>query len=893
MRKLLLLLLILILLASFVFAVFETDVYYQLEDITEADGGTSLTNTNNINFSEAKLNNGANFDGSSQRLSVNPATTFTTNLTINMWVNISNTNSDEYLFQLKQDNINKFSLLRLDGSGIIRARAELIGAVKFNFNSVIPINPNVWYMITLVLNGTNASLYINGSLESSALYSNNFENITTTLDIGGIEGGGNFEGSIDDVSILPFNVNQEWIDARWNGGIGSELESDLNSPNFVDPTPPDGNVNYTIPTINFTCGENTHYLWFNNITPPNEIRIEDSIYGNWTPYELTSGTTYYYVASCYNSTKDGGTFSTNSSIRSFQSDIPPIITTELSRNATAALDYLNFSINITDNVKIIMLNITLDNELINLTNMSQKFYMANFSIDVRTNKTGTHNISLWVCDDFRCRTEDYKVYVYGENFGFNSQSVPNNKEYLSIIINLTGTIFTNSNITSVLIYNHTKYSPTTISGTDLVTLTTAIITPNIIESIEQIPFHWEYNISDNIFNTSNKTMHLGDLLLIECSDTYTSISLNISILNETDTTEGIIASNLDQTYQVYDSEGLPYRSFNFTNTTLSNFSICIHPNTTVTTDFLIDYVYNDIHFTYTGFQINLSNVTKTLDLFVTTGTSQITYTVKDTFDNPVEDAYITVEKYDVGTNSYKTVEILRTNIDGQAVGRAILFTAWYRFNIKVDGVSKLIEGPSKLIAATKTFTIDLVGGDWYDKYENFRDINYDLFYNNITKNFGLTWDDPNLNLNQICLRVENKTGNKNVVVGGTDSCLSTTSGTLLTNVGGNTTGQMFIATAFAYISGEYFYLGSLTVQDITNFLFFDNEKGKNMGYFVTFMVVLVMAFIGLWSAPVAIVLGLLGFFLMRALGLIYMNWGVFVGLVVIGGILIYRMVKAK
>ena len=551
--------------------------------------------------------------------------------------------------------------------------------------------------------------------------------------------------------------------------------------------------------------------------------------------------------------------------------------------------------NITDGISINNYTISLDNVRFNQTiNINKNFHIANFSLELDTNITGSHIINITSCDTSSCRETDYVFYKHNRQAEFNVQTIEDNKESNKLILNVTDTPFTINDIDAILIYNSTKLTPT-ISGSGIITLDASVITPNISGLSEEIEFYWEYNISGTYFNTSFTNQTVGDLLLIECGGGYNTFSLNISFFNESSPTESVIVDEFLQTYQVFDTSGQAYRSFNFTNTSTANFTLCIHPNASVITDFQLEYTRDLIQYNYFGLQVNLSNITSLLTLYTTDGTSQVTYTVKDTIDSPVQDVYITVDKFDVGTNTYKTVELLKTDINGQAIGRAVLYTAWYRWTLKKEGVTLLVDGPAKLLSDEKTFQVNLAGTSWFDRYDDFRDISFDLFWNNGTKNFGLTWDDPTLKLHKICLKVENITNRGRTVINGEPSCATTKSGTILVNVGGDVDNQMFIASALAHISGSStvgIIMGILEKAFQQEWRFYEENK-SGVGTFVTFLLVLTLFFIGIWHPAPAIILGIIGLGLMRVMGFYYMAWPMYMGLIAIGVVTLYRLNRAK
>ena len=822
----------------------------------------------------------------------------------------------------------------------------------------------------------------------------------------------------------------------WNGTIDDDpmdavASTGVDAPTWVYPTPPDGGTDNTVQVFNASCDEleqNTKFLWFDTNPNPITLVVSNLTQGNYSPAELTPAATYYYRAACYNNSLGAGTFSANTTIRSFTFDnLPPTFLTTLDGNNTLVFDNLTWSFNITDDLTIAGWNLTLDGIFFNETKINQAFYIGNYSWDVGFNSTGNHTIHLEACDahtaaaindfaitkdngdksltydsgitirpkydnkfsqyntkklidrysfeytpnkldgtytfvveatgtitimnsqyqghlvifdqakwvDFEsedssivvtgikrisstkvevtvanpnnkkmlfnsigglnCAVVDLLYYKYGEDHIYAAQTLPNQQEDFTLRINLTGTPFTSVNVSAVLIYNNTKFSPTK-SGTNLIDFDVTLTTPEIPgPSATTKIFRWEYNITGNVFNSTSQSQTLGNIFLTECSDTYTVHTLNISVLNATDTTK-FVSVDLEQTYQVFDSLGTPTLSFNFTNTTIANFSLCIFPNATITTDFQIDYTYGTTKFSYFGFQINLSNATKTLDLYVVDDTSQINYHVVDNVEDDVEDVYITVEQYDVGTNSFKVVELLKTDSDGNAIGRAVLFTEWYRFTLSVDGVVKLIQGPLKLISNEKEFKISLAGADWTSHWDMFQGIATAIGWNNDTQRFHVNYTDSQLVLNQICLKVTNTSMKGNTVLYENCDTSPGASGQLIsTPIGGSVDNQVFVANSWVVISGsgnDLFYVGTLIKDFMQKFNIF-GDKAQSMGTYVAMLLVIAMAFVFIWNPQMSIIGVLLGLGAMRIFGFIDMNWVVYITLVVMGVIFIWRINAAK
>ncbi len=368
--------------------------------------------------------------------------------------------------------------------------------------------------------------------------------------------------------------------------------------------------------------------------------------------------------------------------------------------------------------------------------------------------------------------------------------------------------------------------------------------------------------------------------------------VTFNMLNES--TDAFVVNNtlgIASTLQYLD-EGIKK---NISCTTAFNNMTCTLPadGSSIITNITTAYEYLDTQFTYEAFQINLSTQSTTINLYVTDGTSQVIFNVKDSFDNNLADIHITIEKYDIGTNTFKAVEILKTDTLGNAVGRIVLFTEWYRFTLKLNGEVKLIDGPAKVLSTTKNFRINLIGGDWYDEYDQYKEVTFSLTFNNGTKVFSLFYDDPGLNIDEACLRVMERNISGNIEL--SDTCSSSQSGSILYDVGDNTTtiDKTYVGTAYIKIGADEFMLDVLEVSFDTGWNIYIDKDKNYVGVFMTMLFVIALVFMGSWSPSVAIIMGLLGVGIMRILGIYRLSWPIFITLVILGGITIIRLNNAK
>lgn len=223
-------------------------------------------------------------------------------------------------------------------------------------------------------------------------------------------------------------------------------------------------------------------------------------------------------------------------------------------------------------------------------------------------------------------------------------------------------------------------------------------------------------------------------------------------------------------------------------------SYCIYPSWfNYTIDQEIEYAYQGTIYNYFLNDYLFNNKTKLLNLYVTSGTTQVLFTVLDR-GQEVEGAYIHILEYDVGTGTYKTSEIIRTDSQGEAIGNIILGTTFYNFLIYYNGELVYTETGSKLISTTRTFNINLQGTEWLDNFGTTLNVNTNLYYNEATENFVFTWSDSTGDVHYGCLRVDKRNDTGKFTL--SDNCTLTTSGTIIYNIAPLNNGTEYIATAY-------------------------------------------------------------------------------------------------
>jgi len=323
-----------------------------------------------------------------------------------------------------------------------------------------------------------------------------------------------------------------------------------------------------------------------------------------------------------------------------------------------------------------------------------------------------------------------------------------------------------------------------------------------------------------------------------------------------------------------------------------NLTLCVFPNRSIYQgDVWIDYTIANINYNYFTDDSQLDNTTQAIILYTQDGTSGVQFRVTEFIgDKPIANAYIKVLKFDAGVGLYKTVEILKTDSEGYALGNIVLQTSWYKFLIVYDGRTRLATEPEKFPSGTTTrsFRINL-DETWYDNYDIVRGVETSLVFNNATYNFRYTFNDPSGAMHEACLKVEKINATETKVIA--DNCTESTAGTLLVGIGtppANLTGH--------YIAKGYLKFDQLVLTDFLEKIwqaswkiFKLTDASRGFGLFISFMIVITLTFIGIWNPMTAIIMSLVGIVTTSLLGFFELTIGSIMALTVLGLVLIWRM----
>jgi len=443
---------------------------------------------------------------------------------------------------------------------------------------------------------------------------------------------------------------------------------------------------------------------------------------------------------------------------------------------------------------------------------------------------------------------------------------------------------------AILVYDGVEKSVTSQSFATYDLYSSTFLTESINETQENITFYWQYEFTapgkDESGNlTFNQTVN--GIGFDNCS-TFTTVAINFTIKNET-TGAGIPNSTMSGYFKAWKSIESNFTEFNLTwgNAENGNYGLCIDP---ASAEYTMDA---QLEYGATGFETKLyyfnnyaiDNITNFLDLFLADGTTQVKLTVKDFDDSVVGGAVIKVLIYDIPTDTSTVTEIVETDSSGEAFAQIVLNTEWYVFIVEVDGIIKLQTIPTRITITSKTLRIDLQDIKYFDRYDVTRGITHSLTWTNASKLFTFTWSDPTGDMADGCLKVTRRSINSESVL--SDACTTSSAATKTYVVTDNITDQIYIAVSYIKFSdGESYILDTLTISFEQTF-----KKFGLTGIFVSFLLTLTLIGIGIWHPVVAVLLAIFGLTITTILGVFSLSWGALMGIIIMGGILIYRLTK--
>lgn len=679
------------------------------------------------------------------------------------------------------------------------------------------------------------------------------------------------------------NYNAISIYLNYTGQVMYRDSVGFQSPDI--PTNYEGNTWYTI-SVKPDTDTDTFDLYFNDTLICDDCDLRVAVDGiNWTEFSTDSPTlNEFYVDNVI-----------------VQDEQLPITKTTVDLHKPT--DNQGLSTTGTDfNVSITAINSNLSNVTYYLWNSTGIFNATTINLN------GTANSTEIFIDSFELGT--YTWNALGCNVHNNCSFAENNYTFTvgaSIIADLYDlevfetdyqrfetniSIISGSTLhSSALVYNGTSYSASTRTISSNASNIYRYIDIPLINGSTTNTFYWKFSLTQpdgTIFyqNTSTDYQNVSYIHFIKCNSTINSKALNFTTKSATNPLP-LINTTFYSNWYYWLGSGNIKKQYAWENTSAinSNYQFCISPNLTYYIDADIEYDAADFAQNYYYFDnASISNKTQSINLYLVNDSlaTVTTLQVIDQYQNEQPEITIQIQQYDIGLGTYYTIGIAKTDSAGEDIAYLNWYDTFYKFILIEDGNIIQITEPTKIKESPVIFQLE---EEFEFEYDKFDDVTYSLYYNNATNNFVLTFADTTGSITQGCLRVIRRQATSDTVI--CDDCEESTSATLYCNINTSLSGTYlatFYATGsplkvFASISQK---IGS-TIRSIYE------DIGNLSGSFLSIIMAGFISALFLFNPVLAIVGILAGLLIAAAIGFTTINYVVFIGLTIVGGIIAWAI----
>lgn len=264
-------------------------------------------------------------------------------------------------------------------------------------------------------------------------------------------------------------------------------------------------------------------------------------------------------------------------------------------------------------------------------------------------------------------------------------------------------------------------------------------------------FHWEIIMQNGVqYNSTTHQQTVYNFAIDDCS-VYTTKLLNITLRDEDN--QSIINATSDNTTINVEINLYSYdRSIIFLNYSVgfekqNPVKVCLSApinNSFYSLDSIIQYSSDTRateFYNIQNFIVRNSTIPQNITLFelLTERSTEFLITYKDTLFLPVENALIEITRKYVQEGTFKTVEIPKTDRNGQAVGHFVLASEIYKINVikngvtlaSFDNVAVVCENPS--FSQCKINLNAFSSGSEFTDYSELGGISYDMSFNSTTR----------------------------------------------------------------------------------------------------------------------------------------------------------------
>ena len=580
-----------------------------------------------------------------------------------------------------------------------------------------PDNSTVFEIATINMNCTvsddinliNVSLILDGVISetnssgiNNSLY--NFEKVLSGGDHNWTCRAANNESEVVTAGTRFFNIN---------ASVGTELISPINNQNFTTTSIVNLVFNSTPTNQDLVFGNTT--IWFSNGT----LAVENSTSLSGTDEVQTNITNSLIEESYIWGASTTGTITTNTTInRTF------IVHTTPSSIAitfpTGNIDSFALGDNLSLNWSISEPGQNLSEHITNCSftyNSVEIFFNLTQCIEINSTTflyvNGVNNLSFKVQEEFGFNTTNTTSWTFSVieiNQTFSNETIEGSLEDFEAQIELGGSLSISA---AALIYNGTTNVGSSSTSGGITTLTATNVLVSAVTANTNLSFVWSLILSDSSqINLTIKNQTVLNLGVDNCG-VFTNRIFNFTSVDEKEQTI-LVNTTQEIAVNIFSSdrnELILNLSDEYTsNPTLICLNINLTNSTIYSVDVIVRYSSEDPDHAIEYFNIvdlELTNDTEEqvitlFDLNLSDSTEfQLTFTGQDFL--PVENALVFIERQYIAENVFKTVELPKTDSNGQTVLHLVRNDVLYNIVVVKDNI--VLGSFSNLIAFCDDFTI--------------------------------------------------------------------------------------------------------------------------------------------------------------------------------------------
>lgn len=562
-------------------------------------------------------------------------------------------------------------------------------------SSPAEIRNDSFIMVTGVYDGASKNLYINGvsvgnqtdtyTVQDSADYL--LARFTTVEQE-------RWEGVIDEVGVWNRSLSTTEVQDLYNEGTGITF-TDVFGP-LITLNAPDDSASLSASNVTFNTTVTA------GASPISEVTLFLDGISNETN---TSGLSADYIfekptisEGSHNwsiGAKDSANITSNSSVRTFTIDTEPPNITNLNitgSNASGVIDYhrLNTNLTLTWNVTDLNLNTCVVgyngiNVTVNCTSNTTQINTTtanNKSLNFFTNDTlgfDTTSIVTW----------NYKIFE--NNQTFTASTIEGTIETFSINYNVGVGSVTIANLS----YNNTQNIGSILANGGGNFDASETLTAPLVDTDTNLTFFWNFTFSDGTtINSSSNNQTILQISVDNCS-VNSNVIYNYTIVDEENQT---LLSNttLEVDLNILSLDrGSSIVNFSELFTNVNPVGICININLTADTKYSADSIvryeaseHESEFFNIQNFTLQNSTIPQNITLFdlLSIDSTQFQITFKDSDFVVVENALVQINRNYISEGTFKTVEIPKTDSNGQTVAHLVEKEVIYNMIVTKNGV---------------------------------------------------------------------------------------------------------------------------------------------------------------------------------------------------------------